>query len=328
MRNETINFIGWILFVFSALAFIAASLRAGDMVGLAGGVLGRSGTPVASWLMNESDALLVLGASFSNHTGITSKIPTIQVDYDPMTLGKFHAVDVPVWGEIGVTVGLINEALASGTQSIDQQPAMAERWAIWRAEKANRAADDRGKGVNSASIFEALNRQVPEDAVIAVDVGNNTYSFGRYFECTRQAVLMSGYLGSIGFGFPAAMGAWAATQEEDSPFHGRAVVSISGDGGFGQYMAELTTAVKYGMNITYILLNNSELGKISKEQRSAQWDVWQTSLHNPDFAAYARLCGAKGIRVTKKKDLDDAIAEALAHDGPALVEIIADPMLV
>ena len=295
---------------------------------LGGGVLGRSGTPIASYFMNEADLLVVFGASFSNHTGITSKIPTIQVDYDPMTLGKFHAVDVPVWGEIGVTVGLIKEALASGIQSIDQQPAMAERWAIWRAEKANRAADDRGKGVNSASIFEALNRQVPADAVIAVDVGNNTYSFGRYFECTRQAVLMSGYLGSIGYGFPAAMGAWAATQEKDSPFHGRTVVSISGDGGFGQYMGELTTAVKYGMNITHILLNNSELGKISKEQRSAQWDVWQTSLHNPNFPAYARLCGAKGIRVTKKKDLDAAIAEARAHDGPALVEIIADPMLV
>ena len=110
--------------------------------------------------------------------------------------------------------------------------------------------------------------------------------------------------------------------------YGRPVVSISGDGGFGQYMGELTTAVKYGMNITHVLLNNSELGKISKEQRSGEWDVWQTSLHNPNFADYARLCGAKGIRVTKKEDLDDAIAEALAHDGPALVEIVADPLLV
>ena len=59
-------------------------------------------------------------------------------------------------------------------------------------------------------MFDALNRAVPDDAVIAVDVGNHAYSFGRYFECTRQSILMSGYLGSIGFGFPAAMGAWAA----------------------------------------------------------------------------------------------------------------------
>ena len=226
------------------------------------GVLGRSGTPIASYFMNEADLIVVFGASFSNHTGITPKIKTIQVDYDPMTLGKFHAVDVPVWGEIGVPVGLLDEALNGGTEAVDQQPESAARWAIWRAEKASRLDDDRGRGINSASIFAAMNRQTPEDAVIAVDVGNNTYSFGRYFECTRQAVLMSGYLGSIGYAFPAAMGAWAATQEEDSPFYGRPVVSVSGDGGFGQYMGELTTAVKYRMNITHVLLNNSELGKM------------------------------------------------------------------
>ncbi len=68
------------------------------------------------------------------------------------------------------------------------------------------------------------------DAILAVDVGNNTYSFGRYFECDRQAVLMSGYLGSIGFSFPAAIGAWAATREDDPRFRGRQVVSVSGDG--------------------------------------------------------------------------------------------------
>ncbi len=292
------------------------------------GVLGRSGTPIASYFMNEADVLLVLGASFSNHTGITPKIRTIQVDYDPMILGKFHAVDVPVWGEIGVTVGLLQDALAGTVQTVNQEPEIAERWAIWRAEKASRQDDDRGKGINSASIFETLTRQIPEDAIIAVDVGNNTYSFGRYFECTRQSVLMSGYLGSIGYALPAALGAWAATQEDGTPFAGRPVVSISGDGGFGQYMGELTTAVKYGMNITHILLNNSELGKISKEQRSGQWDVWQTALHNPNFAVFARLCGAKGLRVTKREDLDDAIAEALAYEGPALVDIVADPLLV
>lgn len=109
---------------------------------------------------------------------------------------------------------------------------------------------------------------IPEDAIIALDVGNNTYSFGRYFECTGQAVLMSGYLGSIGFALPAALSAWAATQEDDHRFKDRAVVSVSGDGGFGQYMAEFTTVVKYGMNITHILLNNSALGKISKEQKA------------------------------------------------------------
>jgi thiamine pyrophosphate-dependent acetolactate synthase large subunit-like protein len=139
---------------------------------------------------------------------------------------------------------------------------------------------------------------------------------------------MSGYLGSIGFGYPAAMGAWAATREGDPRFRGRKVLAVTGDGGFGQYMAEYTTAVKYGMDITHVLLNNSELGKISKEQRSADYDVWQTALHNPSFAEYAELCGALGIRVTVADQLDDALAEAFAHEGPSTVEVIADALLV
>ena len=264
------------------------------------GVLGRSGTPIASYFMNEADCLIVFGASFSDHTGITAKKPTIQVDWDPMLLGKFHAVDVPVWGEIGVTAALFLEALGDASGWEDRQTEIAERWSIWRQEKARREEEEQGKGISSAAVFAALARHVEDDAIVAVDVGNNTYSFGRYFECQRQAVLMSGYLGSIGFALPAAMGAWAATQEEDERLRDRQVVSVSGDGGFGQYMAELTTAVKYGMNITHILLNNGELGKISKEQRSGNWDVWQTDLHNPDFAKYAELCGARGIRVSAK----------------------------
>jgi thiamine pyrophosphate-dependent acetolactate synthase large subunit-like protein/nitrite reductase/ring-hydroxylating ferredoxin subunit len=295
---------------------------------LACGVLGRSGTPIASYFMNEADLLVVLGASFSNHTGITSKIPTIQVDFDPMILGKFHAVDVPVWGEIGTTVGRLQSELAGGTDSVDVCSEIAERWAIWRSEKERRRADDRGSGLDSATIFDALSQLVPDDAILAVDVGNNTYSFGRYFECRRQAVLMSGYLGSIGFSFPAAMGAWAATQEEGTPFSGRKVVSVSGDGGFGQYMAELTTAVKYGMDITHVLLNNSQLGKISKEQRAGNWEVWQTSLANPSFAEYATLCGAQGITVRTKDEIGPALAEALAHDGPSLVELVTDAELI
>ena len=89
----------------------------GDDHPLAAGVLGRSGTPVASWVMNEADLLLVLGASFSNHTGIYPGHPIIQVDFDPMQLGKFHSVEVPVWGEIGVVVERLRaRAAASGSR--------------------------------------------------------------------------------------------------------------------------------------------------------------------------------------------------------------------
>ena len=288
---------------------------------LGAGVLGRSGTPVASWLMNESDLLVVFGASFSNHTGIAPYKPIVQIDFDPMALGRFHPVTVPVLGHVGVTARLLDHHVPANSERIDQRADVAARWEIWRAEKARRMNDDRGSGVSSAAVFDALTRGAPADAVISVDVGNHAYSFGRYFECEQQSILMSGYLGSIGFGYPAAMGAWAAAPE-------RPIIAVTGDGGFGQYLAELTTAVKYDMNITHVLLNNSSLGKITKEQRAGHFKVWQTSLHNPDFCEYARACGALGIRVVASGELDAALKEALAHDGPALIEVVADPELV
>ena len=294
----------------------------GDEEAVGCGVLGRSGTPVASWFMNESDLVIVFGASFSNHTGIADYKPTIQVDTDPMALGRFHSVDIPLQGHVAATARQLREQLPESVKCIDLRDELAERWSIWRAEKANRAVDDRGNGIAAAAVFAVLSDAVDDDAAITVDVGNNTYSFGRYFESKAgQDVLMSGYLGSIGFALPAAMGAWAAVGDD------RQVVSVSGDGGFGQYAMELTTLAKYDMNITHILLNNNELGKISKEQRVAEWEVWETSLVNPDFAKFAELCGVKGFSVTEVGELDEALRAALAHSGPALVEVHSDALL-
>ena len=161
-----------------------------------------------------------------------------------------------------------------------------------------------------------------EDAVIAVDVGNNTYSFGHFFECRgRQDVLMSGYLGSIGFALPAALGASVAVRRGGA-HAGRKVVSISGDGGLGQYLAEVTTAVKYGFPLTHVVLDNGELAKISREQLGAIRPVWETNLVNPDFAAFAESCGAAGFRVDRSDELRPALAAAMAvTDRPSLVSI-------
>lgn len=283
---------------------------------LACGVLGRSGTPVSSAAMTRSDLLLVFGASFSNHTSITRKRPVIQIDYDRMMLGKFHEVALPLWGEIGRTITYLLEH--TDPQSHPGRRAYVGRlWERWRIEKAERANTPSKSGrIPNAYIFQVMSEVTPEEAVIAVDVGNNTYSFGMYFESKTQPILMSGYLGSIGFAFPAAMGAWAAAPD-------RKIIAVAGDGGFGQFLAEFTTAVKYGMNITLVLLNNSELAKISREQRGANYHVWQTSLHNPNFAEFANNCGGLGIRVTEKEELRGALERAFAHDGASIVEIIS-----
>ena len=270
--------------------------------------------------MAKSDCLLVLGASFSNHTSIATYVPTIQVDFDRMALGRFHPVDVPLWGDIGRTVELLRAQLPSATRP-ELREAVAARWNRWRTEKARREllTDARGR-LHPALVFRTLSELMPDDAVIVVDVGNNTYSFGHFFECRgRQDVLMSGYLGSIGFSLPAALGASVAIRREGS---GRKVVSISGDGGLGQYLAELTTAVKYSFPLTHVVLDNGELAKISREQLGAIRPVWETNLVNPDFAAFTRDCGGAGFTVTTPEELRPALAEALATaDRPSLVHI-------
>ncbi|MEO1442542.1 MAG: thiamine pyrophosphate-dependent enzyme, partial [Chloroflexota bacterium] len=293
---------------------------------LACGVIGRSGTPVASFMMNRAQTMLVFGASFSNHTGISEYKNLIQVDSDRMALGKFHPVDVPIWGDIGVTVKAMMERLENAEMKYDRsymRKEIAGRWSYWRKEKEDRAAAGDENGVNSAYLFREMGEVVPENAAIAVDVGNNTYSFGRYFETkSGQELIMSGYLGSIGFAFPAAMGVWAAVDDT------RQVWACAGDGGFGQYAMEFTTAVKYNMPIKFVLLNNSEIGKISKEQRGVQVPVWQTSLVNPNFSEFAEMCGGWGKRVQSHSELRAGLEELAALEGPGLLEVMTDPLKI
>ena len=308
-----------VITTFKAKGFIA------DDHPLACGVLGRSGTIVGSTMMGRADVLLVFGASFSNHTGISKKKKTIQIDFDRMTLGKFHPVDIPLWGDIGVACA----SLAAGLEGTDcaetrhyVRREIAGRWRLWRDEKAQRARESDEDGINSARLFAEMSTVVPEDAVIAVDVGNNTYSFGRYFEAKRgQECLMSGYLGSIGFGFPAAIGAAVAAPE-------RPIWAVAGDGGFGQYAMELTTAVQSQLPIKLVLLNNSEIGKISKEQRGVNVPVWATGLVNPNFANFARSCGAWGLRVNRNDEMRGGLEELSAIEGPGILECMTDVLKI
>jgi thiamine pyrophosphate-dependent acetolactate synthase large subunit-like protein/nitrite reductase/ring-hydroxylating ferredoxin subunit len=287
------------------------------------GVLGRSGTPIASYFMNEADLLIVIGASFSNHTGITPKKSIIQIDFDPLALAKFHKIDVPVFGEISRTVALLRESSVDfSNNKTDQREEIATRWDIWRKEKQKRLSEDRGEGISSIAVFDALTRIAPKNAIMCVDVGNNAYSFGRYFESKNHSFLMSGYLGSIGFALPAAIGAWAAIGNE------RPIVAVAGDGGLCQYLAEFTTLVKYKMPIKLIVLNNNELGKITKEQRAGGWNKWATDLVNPDFAKYATSCGGLGIKVNDQKDIEEAMHQLFTHEGPGLLEVSADVKLI
>ncbi len=282
------------------------------------GVLGKSGTPVSAHFMSKADLLIVFGASFARHTGISESIPTIQIDYDPLALAKFNEITVRVLGEIKTTATILENELKEIKHDRSFEEEIETHWKNWREEKKSRA-DTISEFVHPAKVFAELNKYAPDNGVMCVDVGNNAYSFGRYFESKQHSFLLSGYLGSIGFALPAAIGAWAAVKGE------RPIVAVAGDGGFGQYMAELTTVAKYKIPVKIIILNNNQLGKISKEQRDGQFDVWKTELSNPNFSEFAESCGIKGFRAVDNKSVEKCIKELFMVEGPALLEIITDP---
>jgi pyruvate oxidase len=134
----------------------------------------------------------------------------------------------------------------------------------------------------------------------------------------RQRFAMSGYLGSMGFGFPAAIAAKLAYPE-------RQVFCITGDGGFSQAMSDFVTTIKYDLPMVVVILNNRQLGMIQVEQLTEHYVNFGTDLLNPDFAAYAEACGGAGIKVGKPGELAGAIERAISLNRPVIVDIDTDP---
>jgi pyruvate oxidase len=281
---------------------------------LSTGVLGRSGTPVSAAMQTRSDLIVVFGGGMAPHTGITPKRPVVRIDRDHLAARR-NTSNVEVFAL--ADVGKAAASLLSATSSVDRPDLkewIAARKAWWQNRKAERRGLDVDGRLTSASVFHQLGQAIPHDAVIALDVGNTTYSFGRYFEASGQRITMSGWLGSIGYALPGAIGGAAAYPD-------RTVVAIAGDGGFGQYAMELATVAKYGLNIKVLVLVNDELGKITAEQQLGSTHVWATSLKNPSFAGMATSLGMFGRRVESLDDLATGMTDIFAHDGPGLLEI-------
>ena len=288
---------------------------------LACGVIGRSGTAVANRIASDSDLIIGLGCSFSKHSEIPKNKKIVQIDINANSLGRLRRIDCGLVGDIAETLPMLSSMLKQKTSYLPRKAEISALWEEWRAEKTKRA-NAIPNAITPACACQALSKVVPQNAVVSVDVGNVAYSVGRYFESANQRFLLSFYLGSIGVGLPSAIGAWCATKEENSPVKDRPVVAIVGDGGLGQYLAEWTTVAKHNMDIKCVVFNNSELAKISLEQRNAHFDVWETSLTNPSFAEFAKLCGTNGVRLSNPETLEQDLAKAMSEKGACLIEIV------
>ncbi|MDO8841300.1 thiamine pyrophosphate-binding protein, partial [Methanocalculus sp.] len=277
-------------------------------------VLGSVGSPQARTLVEQSDLIVTFGVGFSKFTNVPTDTPIIQVDTNPVKLGIGRET-IPLWGTCSETIPLL-----TGMATKKTRPGLKEEIAGMKKawfDQLDREADPDAEPIRPPFIMKVLSDTLPEDAVICLDVGENQWWFGRNFRMKRQRFTMSGYLGTMGFGFPAAIAAKLAYPDKQ-------VVCITGDGGFSQAMADFVTAVKYDLPMVVIIMNNRQLGMIQVEQLMEHYENFGTDLYNPDFAAYAEACGGAGIRVEQPGDLKGAVTQAVSMNRPVIVDLICD----
>ena len=299
---------------------IVSTFRAKDITGddepLYVGCHGSIGSTAASELVKKSDLMIVVGSSFSGLTLLPEK-RTVQIDIDPMMIAKKYPVVAGLVGNASNLIPLLRQRVKErGDEDYrDEISKLKQEW----LKMIESEADPKKKPIRPPYIMKVLNEKLAPDAVISLDVGENCWWFGRNFQMKKtQKMVMSGLLGSMGFGLPGAMAASLAYPD-------RQVVAIVGDGGFSMVMADFMTVMKYEMPIKVFVLNNGELGMIMQEQKVEGYPNWQTELYNCDFAKYAESCGGAGFKVTDPKELPGIVDEALSEKKAVVVDIDTDP---
>lgn len=277
---------------------------------------GTIGSTNASRLVQTSDLLIVIGASFSDMTQIPEK-RTVQIDIDPMIIAKNYSVEVGLWGNCSEIVpDLISMTIErKDPEYLAEMRTLKKQW----SDLLEKEADASKKPIRPQYIIKVLNEKMPHDTVISLDVGENGWWFGRNFSMKKtQKMIMSGYLASMGSGLPGALAAKLIYPEREA-------VCITGDGGFTMVMGDFLTAVKNNLCIKVFIFNNKQLGMIMQEQKVEVYPNWQTDLHNCNFAEYAQNCGGVGIKVDDPKDLPAAMDRAFTIKRPVIVDIDTDP---
>ena len=284
------------------------------------GMLGMHGSVFANYAVNEADVILAVGARFDDRvTGrlrdFAPKARFIHIDIDPAEIGKNKPAHVPIVGDAKRVLGAL--AAQARAPKIDGWWAQIEEW----RQRYPFRYRQRDGAISAQYVCEQINRLTGGSAIVATDVGQHQMWMAQWYRPRGpRSFISSGGLGTMGFGFPAAMGAKFACPD-------RQVIAVVGDGGFQMTMQDLITAVVHRMALPIIILNNGALGMVRQWQTFFYHDRRSASiLRNPDFARIAEAFGARGIRVERPEQVDAALTMALAvEDGPVVVDILCDP---
>lgn len=280
------------------------------------GELGVLGTRPAAWAADACDLLLMVGTDFPYPGYLPRDARAIQIDIDREQLGKRRPVDWGLHADARTALGELSARLQRKDDRAFLEAAQ-KRMRRWRAE-LDRAADGGDGPIRPQRLARAVSDLADDDAVFTCDTGTVTAWTARHVRLDdRRAFTLSGNLESMAYALPAAIGAQLR-------FPDRQVVALCGDGGFSMLMPELLTAVRYHLPVKVVVFNNRALGLTRIEQEAEGLPEFGTHLQDMDFAAFARVAGARGSRVEDPAALRDGVAEALAADGPYVLDVRVD----
>lgn len=283
------------------------------------GMLGMHGTIPANWAVNECDLLLNFGARFDDR--VTSKISefaphatVVHVDIDPAEIGKNISTQLPIVGDLKLVLAELLEFA---------EPLAIEPWRKmtkeWKRDYPIRykTGDDK---LRPQFVIEEFYKQSKGDLIVATDVGQHQMWTAQYFTFDEPNQLYtSGGLGTMGFGLPACIGAQIGRPE-------RTAVCFSGDGSIQMNIQELATIAENNVPLKLAILNNGALGMVRQWQEAFFNKRYSSTIFkgHPDFMKLVDAYGIKGIRATTVEEAKAAIAEALAFDGPCVLEFVVE----
>jgi pyruvate dehydrogenase (quinone) len=282
------------------------------------GMTGLIGFSSGYRAMLDCDTLLMLGTDFPYRQFYPTNAKVAQIDLRPENLGRRTRLDLGLVGDVGATITALLPKLQRKTTRAHLDGALANY------VKAREGLDDLATGkpgrkpIHPQYVARLIDQHASDNAVFTFDVGTPTIWAARYLKMNgRRRMIGSLAHGSMANAMPQAIGAQAA-------FPKRQVVSLSGDGGFAMLMGDFLTLVQQKLPVKIVVFDNRVLGFVALEMKASGFVEMGTSLTNPDFAAMAKAIGVHARRVEDPGELEEAIQDILAHDGPALLDVVTN----
>jgi pyruvate dehydrogenase (quinone) len=283
------------------------------------GMTGLLGLPSAYHAMQECELLILLGTDFPYANFIPKNIKIVQIDSRAEVLGRRAKVNIGLVGTIEDTIPALQPLLDGKTDDRFLREQLEFHEKVKKTIQVYVDSPGTTDLIHPEYVSHVLNELANDDAIFTVDTGMSCVWGARYLDATgKREMLGSWNHGSMANAMPQAIGAALARP-------GKQVIALCGDGGLSMLLGDLATIVQYKLPVKLMVFNNRSLGMVKLEMEVAGLPDWQTDMSNTNFAAVAESMGIKGISAHTPEEVKPAIAEALAFDGPVLVNILTDP---